>query len=640
MFREANKIHSLLLSSFFKESNDDARVIRVRYVLNVFLIAFFLIELNNYSANQDYSLSDLFILAFFYLFFSFYNTRDTSNIVAAMLSWTITIFATYVAWKNDGLYDISLYIFPCILIFSSIIAGKATVYFLVFFMIVIFYLFSYANYIGFMEKPIKYSESIWWYANNLSIMLVVYLISINIVIMYIKTLILSLSKKKRHNKEIEKKAESLISFDRLTKLPNDHLCEKQLPAIIQNNIETNNLIAFLTLDLDNFKWINSSFGHAIGDEIICHLSERLSRLTNNNIILFRSAGNEFIFIMVADDYDEISEYANQLLQAVARPFKEENYDIEISSKVGISVAPVDGVKHKTLKQKSQLALAYAKEGTSNSFQFYDIEMENYAKKRLRMINDLKTAIEQEEFELYYQPKIDINSKKVVGAEALIRWNKTNTGIISPAEFIPVAEESGLIIEIGKWAIEKACYDCKRWHIKGYPDINVAVNLSPLQFKRGNLLNIVSHSLKRVDLEPKYLELEITESLFIEDSQFVKQQLKQITRYGVSIAIDDFGTGYSNLNYLNNFNASTLKIDMSFILNMHHSKTQQDIVQAIIQMSNIMQLQNVAEGVEDEATLLQLKKYGCQLGQGYFWSKPLPCKEFLHWLQDYNSQNKQ
>jgi len=256
-------------------------------------------------------------------------------------------------------------------------------------------------------------------------------------------------------------------------------------------------------------------------------------------------------------------------------------------------------------------------------------MEASIKKRLNMNQELKIAIEQQQ--LYYQPKVDLATNQFVGAEALIRWRKGDT-IISPNEFIPVAEESGLIVEIGRWALETACAECAKWQNNGLKGMTVAVNLSPIQFKRGNLPNHVFRALQKAKLDPNLLELEITESLFIEDAQHIEEQIFLMVERGVYFAIDDFGTGYSNLNYLLKFNASTLKIDMSFVRDMVGNLQLQHIVNAIIKMSHVMELENVAEGVEDAETAAILKAQGCVYGQGYFWSKPLPAAEFVKLAQ--------
>lgn len=262
-------------------------------------------------------------------------------------------------------------------------------------------------------------------------------------------------------------------------------------------------------------------------------------------------------------------------------------------------------------------------------------MEASITRRINMNTDLRTAIENDQFELYYQPKVELSTNRFVGAEALIRWRKDGK-IISPFEFISVAEESGLIVEIGRWALEKACADCATWQTLGLKGLSVAVNLSPVQFKRGNLPNHVFRALQKNQLDPSLLELEITESLFIDDTESIKKQIHLMVQRGVYFAIDDFGTGYSNLNYLSKFNASTLKIDMSFVRHMKDTPQLQHIVNAIIKMSQAMDLENVAEGVEDAETAAALKEKGCTYGQGYYWSKPLPADEFIALAQAHNN----
>ena len=565
-------------------------------------------------------------------------SSDTTNIVSGMLLWTLTILASYQAWISNGLYGTAILAFPSLLIFANILSGRLMVYSLVGYMLLVFYFFAYAENSGFIETSVTSSGSLFKKANNLSLMLVMSGIGIGLATHRIKRVIKKLTEKIEKNDNMALEVNKLLAFDKLTGLPNETQCNQRLNKRAQKIQKSNDLYGFIILELTNFEWIYSSLGQSIADRIICYLADRLDMLHTDRSHLYRSSNNEFIYLIQASDYDEISEYCQQLIQAIARPFPVESFDIEMTSAIGVSILPYDGDNYQNLKQKAHAALTQAKNGPVNSFKFFEEEMESSINKRVKMVQELKKAIALQEFELFYQAKVDMNDQSIIGAEALIRWHKPGAGIISPLDFIPIAEESGLINEIGKWAIEQACQDCKHWHEIGLEGLSVAVNLSPVQFQRGNLPNIVLRALHKTGLKTDFLELEITESLFIDDSTFIKDQVCDISTKGVNIAIDDFGTGYSNLNYLTKFYARILKVDMSFVKDMRASIQKENLVAAIINMSNMMEFKNTAEGIEDHATYEKLRNMGCQYGQGYYWCHPMPKNRFIEKVKNWDTNN--
>ena len=613
----------------------ESRVRQVKSVLGIFVLVLLMLIANNliyHQLPQTYTVAAAFVvLVLLYHFI----TSDTTGIVAGMLLWTILLLASYMAWKNDGLYDTAIMTFPCILIFAFMLGGRPLLFPLVLFMVMNFYFLAYAHDAGILEKHLMIGGSRWAKANNLAITLLIYGSGIYLVSSYIKRLMKRLSIEIRKSKKIERDAQLRLQQDPLTALPNELVCQKDLEALLQVGHVKDDIVGVATLDLKNFQWVNTSLGHDVGNRVICYLADRLNKLMDAKKVLYRTSGNEFMVLVRAADYEEISDFTHQLLQAVIRPFQIESYEIECAGKVGIAIAPFDGTQYQELRRKSHTALARCKEDDEQNFRFFEVEMEASVNSRLKLVQDLKHALAHNEFELYYQPKVDLGSDRIIGAEALIRWHRPGVGLVSPATFIPVAEESGFIAEIGKWALERACEDCQSWHQLGYDNLSIAVNLSPVQFRRGNLPSLVFRALRQAGLDPHFLELEITESLFINDSEHLQEQIHQIVNRGISIAIDDFGTGYSNLNYLAKFNASTLKIDMSFVRNMLTSTQHLHIVSAIIRMSEVMELECVAEGVEDLATINKLKHIGCHFGQGYYWSKPLPTGEFVQLLERHS-----
>ncbi|MFQ3171413.1 MAG: diguanylate cyclase (GGDEF)-like protein [Oleispira sp.] len=610
------------------------RVRKLKIVLAILSLGLCASALNNFLYyNVDVSIA-LLITVGIILTLYFFVSSDTTNIVAGILLWTITILASYLAWMNNALFDTAILIFPCILIFSSLLGGSALLYPLIIYMLVVLYFFVYAVNTGFLKPIPTTSIGLWGKANNIAIILLVCVFAIELISSYIKKLIKRLFDENKLSRKIKKQADQLILNDHLTQLPNDLSCHQELEEIILASQANDEIVGFISFNLNNLKWVNSSLGHEIGDKTISYLSGQLTTLINKRRRLYRCYGNEFIFIVTEKDYKSISDFSQQLVQSIYRPFQIDSYDIEVTCSVGISIAPFDGLSFQTLRQKSHMALSRARDDEPNSYKFFEIEMEEYVNNRLKMVHDLKQAISLQEFELFYQPKVDLLSNTIVGAEALIRWRKGGNELISPDVFIPAAEASGLISEIGQWVLEKSCIDCKQWHDKGVGNLTIAVNLSPIQFRRGSLPGTVFRALKQAELDPSFLELEITESLFIDNTEHISEQVYEIASKGISIAIDDFGTGYSNLNYLTKFNASTLKIDMSFITDMVQVEQKQHIVNAVIKMSKEMGLENVAEGIEDFETVEKLKQFKCQYGQGYYWSKPLPNNEFIELVQNH------
>jgi len=625
-----------LATLIFQDNN--SRVSQLKFTLKFFFTVLLMLTVNAILYSDDSYLFEIISAMVIILILFGFVSSDTTNIVSGMLLWTLTILASYQAWISNGLYGTAILAFPSLLIFANILSGRLMVYSLVGYMLLVFYFFAYAENSGFIETSVTSSGSLFKKANNLSLMLVMSGIGIGLATHRIKRVIKKLTEKIEKNDNMALEVNKLLAFDKLTGLPNETQCNQRLNKRAQKIQKSNDLYGFIILELTNFEWIYSSLGQSIADRIICYLADRLDMLHTDRSHLYRSSNNEFIYLIQASDYDEISEYCQQLIQAIARPFPVESFDIEMTSAIGVSILPFDGDNYQNLKQKAHAALTQAKNGQVNSFKFFEEEMESSINKRVKMVQELKKAIALQEFELFYQAKVDMNDQSIIGAEALIRWHKPGAGIISPLDFIPIAEESGLINEIGKWAIEQACQDCKHWHEIGLEGLSVAVNLSPVQFQRGNLPNIVLRALHKTGLKTDFLELEITESLFIDDSTFIKDQVCDISTKGVNIAIDDFGTGYSNLNYLTKFYARILKVDMSFVKDMRASIQKENLVAAIIKMSNMMEFKNTAEGIEDHATYEKLRNMGCQYGQGYYWCHPMPNNRFIEKVKNWDTNN--
>lgn len=382
-------------------------------------------------------------------------------------------------------------------------------------------------------------------------------------------------------------------------------------------------LCLMYLDVDRFKLINDTLGHLMGDKLLFSIVTRLKEGLQKNDYMIRIGGDEFLLVLPSiTKADEAEAYAQQIIDLFAQPFWISDYEIFLSLSIGISLSPQDGADLRSLVKNSDIAMYRAKEKGRNNYQLFSFQMKLTDLEQLILKNSLHKAVKNNEFMLLYQPRIHLKTGEVIGAEALIRWNHPDLGLIPPVKFIPLAEETGLILPVGEWVLRTACKQNKEWQRKGYPPIRVSVNLSPRQFTQKNLVQMLAQILKETKLDPKYLELEITESISIEDMETVISILHDLKALGVKIAIDDFGTGHSSLSYLKRFPVHCLKIDQSFIRNIAAKQGDLAITKAIITMAHGLDLNIVAEGIETIEQLSILKLYQCDEAQGYYFSKPI------------------
>jgi diguanylate cyclase (GGDEF)-like protein len=449
----------------------------------------------------------------------------------------------------------------------------------------------------------------------------------------------------------EEKIHSLAYYDNLTGLPNRTFCLELITQAIRLAYRHKRNFATLFIDLDFFKRINDTLGHAIGDQLLQAVSERLqkyirksdhiARLEEDDMAesVSRIGGDEYIVLLneIKDPHDA-AKVANRILTDLLKPFKLNNHEVYVTASIGISVFPFDGEDSESLLRNADIAMSHAKKQGRNNFQFYSESMNTNALKRLTLENNLRKALERKEVFLHYQPKMDAKDKKIVGVEALIRWKHPELGLVSPAEFIPLAEETGLIIPIGEWVLRTACSQNKAWQKAGLEPIRISVNLSSRQFEQKNLLETISLVLFEADLDPEYLELEITESTVMKNPKYAIATLQELKATGINISIDDFGTGYSSLNYLRQLPLDSLKVDRSFVNKALTSTSDASIISAIIALAHNLNLKVVAEGVETEEQLKFLRKLQCNEVQGYLFSKPLHADEFVQLLNKLSKYN--
>ncbi len=442
-----------------------------------------------------------------------------------------------------------------------------------------------------------------------------------------------LSEEIEERQEAEERAAFLAYHDVLTGLPNRELARDRLSQALADAKRHNKQVALVLLDLDHFKNINDTLGHAVGDQLLRAVADILLNTLRQSDTVSRPGGDEFLMVLKdLPDADAATPVVTKVLEELGKPLSVNGQDLSISASMGIAMAPNDGEDFDTLLQRADTALYRSKDEGRNTYRFFDDRMNAEAMERLTMRNGLRRALELGQFVLHYQPQVDLASGRVFGVEALIRWQHPEWGLVPPGKFIPVAEDSGLIVPIGDWVIEEACRQAVAWSRKGLPPLPVAVNLSALLFKRGEVESVVSQALAASGLPPAQLELELTESVLISDVESVETRLKGLKALGVKLAIDDFGTGYSSLSYLKRLSVDKLKIDQSFVRDLERHPEDVAIVRAIIQMAKGLGLSTIAEGVETLAMMQQLRTLGCLEGQGYWFAKPMPASVFEDWLR--------
>lgn len=432
--------------------------------------------------------------------------------------------------------------------------------------------------------------------------------------------------------EMELQLINQATHDSLTHLPNRSLLIDRVNQAVMHAKKSKKKIAMLFLDLDNFKLINDTLGHGMGDKLLQAMANRLIISTSDQDTVSRLGGDEFIVLLTELDSDEQAKTrACELLEIICKPFQIEQHNLKLTTSIGISFYPDDGGDYESLMKSADLSMYYAKDSGRNNYQVYKPEMNQRVINHMQLDNALRDALQLNEFTVHYQPLIDINEQTVIGTEALIRWNSHQLGLVPPLNFIPLAEENGLIIDIGNWVLEQACQQTVNWHKMGFKHLTVAVNISGRQFKQANLAQIIQDTLNKTGLDPKYLELELTESLLIEDIKHVVEIMHQMKDMGVSVAIDDFGTGYSSLAYLKQFPADKLKIDRSFITDLVNDDNEAAIAKAIINLGHSLNMHVLAEGIENEGQLDFMKRNHCDFAQGYYFQRPDVAENVVEYL---------
>ncbi|MEQ8995877.1 MAG: EAL domain-containing protein [Coleofasciculus sp. B1-GNL1-01] len=436
-------------------------------------------------------------------------------------------------------------------------------------------------------------------------------------------------KQQQYRSELEQAKDQLdylMHHDSLTNLPNQLSLREQFKQIELTHNQP--LMTIMCVGLDRFNQINDDLGHSVGDRVVQAVAQRLVNAVTSEDYVARLGSGKFAIILPTTPHKKDAVFVAQtLLDQFSQTFAIDDQEIFVTASIGMALYPRDGKDIEQLLNQANKAMFQAKQQGGNCHQFYSIALSKGTSDRVALKTSLRYALERDELQVYYQPQLDLETGKIIGAEALLRWEHPERGLVSPVKFIPLAEETGLILPIGEWVLKSACQQTRHWQKMGYPHLKIAVNLSGRQFQQLDLRHRLVKILTETGLRPEYLELELTESMLVENTDVAIRRLQALKALGVEIAIDDFGTGYSSLSYLQQFPFDTLKIDRCFIRNIQDNPSQAAITQAIIEMANTLNLKLVAEGVETDAELSFVVQHHCHQMQGYLFSKPLPAKEF-------------
>jgi diguanylate cyclase (GGDEF)-like protein len=432
-------------------------------------------------------------------------------------------------------------------------------------------------------------------------------------------------------KELEAQLNRLLNTDEITGLPNQRQLRSRLHQIAEEfarDGERDKLVPIVCVDIDRFNRINESLGPSNGDRLLRAIASRLSTCIGSEDFIARLSADQFALILTPVEREDAAANIPQiLLNSLSIPFIINGQEIFLSASIGISLYPRNGTDIDTPIAHAETAMFAAREQGGNQYEFYRPQLQISAPERLTLETNLRYAIEREEFEVYYQPQVNLSSGQIIGAEALVRWQHPERGIISPASFIPLAEETGLIIPLGEWVLKTACLQAKAWRDAGFDPLRIAVNLSGRQFSQSQLKQRLIEILEQTELEAQWLELELTETMVVQNIDATIARFQEIRELGIQVSIDDFGTGYSSLSYLQKLPFDTLKIDRCFVRELSSNPKNAALTEAILQMARSLNLQTIAEGVEIQAELKFLCEHHCDAMQGYLYSKPLPAQEF-------------
>ncbi|HEY4079730.1 MAG TPA: EAL domain-containing protein [Burkholderiaceae bacterium] len=561
--------------------------------------------------------------------------RGRTTGATALLLSTLTAMLSALVWRNGGIHDSAMLAFPALLMFASILGRRDLLLRLCLFMGTVVVALVLSNVLGW-HKNVVTTAGLYDMVDPLCILAA----TAGVAWMMAADLHRALRSAQQENarvKESQKEIEYIATHDALTGLANRILARDLLDHVIANAQRHRTKAGLLYLDLDDFKTVNDSMGHSAGDELLQKVATRLAGALRSSDTVCRLGGDEFLVILgELGEPGDAAMAAQTVLEQFAMPFVIDGFNFSSGCSIGIAVFPQDGLDFDTLLKNADTAMYRAKDEGRNAFRFFDAAMNASIFEHARLANAMRNALARGEFSVHYQPQLDLGEMRIIGAEALLRWHHPELGSVTPARFIPIAERTGLIVPIGAWVLAEACRQATRWAAAGLDELVISVNVSSVQFQRGDIDLAVVDALHDSGLRPNLLELEITESLLVHDTEELSEAIHKLRAMGVCLAIDDFGTGYSNLSYLKRFEVERLKIDQSFVRRLHDNPHDEAIVRAIVQMGLSLGLKVIAEGIEDSQTLQMLIALGCPEGQGFLWSRPVPPDEFLSFALAHRS----
>jgi diguanylate cyclase len=620
-------------NNVFKQFN----ILRTKQLITICFITSAIALLNN-LLNHNGLITTYVLLSSFLVFGICYLLVDKAQakLAGQFLLWSLFVFISILMISKDGLRDPVNFGYAGILIFSAMVARKRDFILLVGCIAVTIFSVGLANQLG----VLNYQNNPFDWGVTLDLLIIFAVVSYGIWILA-TDLRYALSSLEIENSRVHQSKmayQRLAQFDQLTGLPNRVIAHDRFKLALSHANRDETMVAVLFIDLDNFKTVNDSLGHEAGDKLLKLIAQRLLSSVRDSDTVCRVGGDEFLVIVNGiREHTDVSRVSDYILNNVSKKIDIDGHDLMATCSIGVSLSPLDGDDFDGLRKKADMAMYRAKNAGRNGQVFFDQAMNKDMLAHIDRISNLRNAIANQELELHYQPKVDLKSGRIFSAEALIRWRKPNGSIVYPDHFIDLAEKTGLIIEIGEWVLFEACRQCKQFQQQGMQDFSVAVNLSSIQFRRGNLVQVVNQALQSAKLDPSYLELEVTETLLVDDSEEVRNQIELLQAKGVTFSIDDFGTGYSSLAYLRDFNFDYLKIDRSFVKKCVEKENDMILCQAIVSMAHKLKLMVVAEGIESEAQRNAFISAGCEFGQGNYYSLALPVDEFYQYCELENKK---
>ncbi len=604
---------------------------RLRQILWILLAALSVATVMDLIRGEYGSIAVQAVIATALLCAYYWNATGHYRRAATTVTWAVLLGMGLVMVVDQGLYDESVLTFPGVLIFAAMFASRRQVLLLTCIAVLILfaaYLLDRTGVLPSVPAPMDLRRFI-----ILALITAISGFFVWLITGDLRRALARLKADKIALTESRSRIEVLAHRDGLTGLPNRVIAQERLSYLLQQADEVGGKVAVLFLDIDNFKTINDSLGHLAGDGLLQQVGGALSECVRVTDMVARMSGDEFLVLLGGISGEEvIFDVLGKITERLGDTFELNAMDVHITASIGIAVAPRDGSSADELLKNADAAMYRAKEAGRNTSCFFDVSMNEAVIEHLQIASGLRTAQERGELQVHYQPQIDLRSGRIVGAEALLRWQHPVLGNVSPARFIPIAEHAGLIHALGEWVLRQACHDAVAWREAGFDGLVVSVNVSPLQFRRDQFIHVINAALQGSGLPANALELELTESVLADDARYLAETLQRLAEQGVQIAVDDFGTGYSNLGYLQRFSVQRLKVDQSFVRGVGSSLQDEGLIRAIIEMARCLGLRTVAEGVENEVAMERLRSFGCEFGQGFHWAPALPLNEFIEFVR--------